>query len=84
MVSSMRFERKKPPRKRKKAAYAAVKTELDGIAQDINALRLALWYAEYKRDFHTLSPKEIKQRLAELSRRIDAVDKRHLSDPDSL
>ena len=84
MVAGMDFARKKPPKKCKKAAYAAIKTELDGIAHDIDALRLALWHAEYKRDYHKLSPDDIKTRLKQLNRRIDIILKQHLDDPGAL
>ena len=73
MVGSMDFTRKKPPKKRKKAAYAAIKTELDDIAHNIDTLRLALWHAEYKRNYHKLSPDDIKTRLEQLSRRVNTV-----------
>ena len=84
MVAGMDFARKKPPKKRKKAAYAAIKTELDTIAHDIDALRLALWYAEYKRDYHKLSPDDIETRLKQLNHRIDIILKQHLDDPGAL
>ena len=84
MIAGMDFSRKKPPKKQKKAAYAAIKTELDDIAHDIEALRLALWHAEYRRDYHKLSPDDIKTRLEELSRRIDAICRQHLRDPGAM
>lgn len=84
MVRDMHFQRKKPPKKRKKKAYAAVKAELDDVVRDINALRLALWYAEYKRDFHKLKPDEIKSQLGRINTRIEKISAHHLSDPDAL
>ncbi len=84
MVSDMHFERKKPPTKRKKAAYTAVKTELDDIARELGALRLALWHAEYQRDYHKLSPNDLKARLDRTAARIATLCAHHLGDPDAL
>ena len=84
MVRDMHFQRKKPPTKRKKTAYTAVKTELDGIACDIDALRLALWYAEHQRDYHKLSPDDLKARLVRVAARIETLSTHHLDDPNAL
>ena len=84
MVNNMSFDRKKPPTKHKKTAYAAIKKELDDIAHDIDALRLALWYAEYKRDYHKLSPANIKKRLSVVNQHIDDAIRQHLGADDAL
>jgi predicted nucleic acid-binding Zn-ribbon protein len=81
MVRDMHFERKKPPTKRMKTAYTAIKTELDDIARDLGALRLALWHAEHQRDYHQLSPDDIKARLNRTAARIETLSAHHLSDP---
>jgi hypothetical protein len=84
MVRDMHFERKKPPSKLKKTAYTAIKTELDSIAHDLDALRLALWYAEHQRDYHRLSPGDLKTQLSRINERIETLSAHQLGDPDAL
>ena len=75
MVSGMSFERRKPIIGQTKQEFADLHRSLDEIIAKLNKLRLALWHANEKKDYHSTSLDEIKADLTQIRDDIDALAK---------
>jgi hypothetical protein len=73
MVKDMCFERKRPVTKQQKAAYTVLAARLAEIIADLNRLRLRLWHADEKRDYHSLSLYEAEDILKKARQDLDCL-----------
>jgi len=73
MLAGMQFGRKAPPSRQTKAAYAALEAGVADVLKDLKKLRLRLWHAVSRREYHSLSLEEARLELESIKARISSL-----------
>lgn len=75
MVAEMQFERRAAVPQETKAMTAALLQKVEGLAADINKLRLKLWHAADKKDYRSLPLEDAKTELERMQSEMNAIIK---------
>ncbi len=73
IVKDINFKRRPRVSKQKKTEHSALKQDIDAVSCKLDLLRLRLWHAEYKSDYHSLTMEEATQILNEARHCIDDI-----------
>lgn len=73
LLADMRFERRPPVTKQKKARYAVLEAETNDVMNEVRRLHLRLWHAVSRHDYHSLSLDEARQALDDIRRQLDSL-----------
>lgn len=71
MTKDMQFERRQPVPRAKKAAYDALRADINVIRKELNRLHLELWYASWHKDYNSL--RQVRERIDDMAKRLQAL-----------